>query len=165
MSNKVIIDLTQCLCNEGKKIEFCGNFLPEDSLLSYPQSKFVSVDYVLNVVFTNPNVEADGNLIVEVSGLCDKCAKQITKKFDFPFEICFCKDQTSDPDMFVYSGSKLDVTEAFNQEIVLNLPTSFLCKEDCKGLCPKCGADRNVCDCGCDTTKENPFSFLKNLKF
>lgn len=161
----MIIDLTQNLSNEGKSFEFEGNFLPDDSLLPYPQSKFISANYSLCVMFTNPNISVHGKINLEISGICDKCVKPIVNKFDFPIELTFCRDYAENPDDFVYTGSKLDITEALYQEIVLNLPTSFLCKEDCKGLCPKCGADRNVCDCDCDTTRENAFSFLKNLKF
>ena len=46
----------------------------------------------------------------------------------------------------------------------LNLPLISVCKPDCKGLCPVCGANRNVTGCGClQTDTENPFSVLKDL--
>ena len=38
----------------------------------------------------------------------------------------------------------------------MNLPGRFLCSEDCKGLCPKCGADLNLGDCGCDKEDIDP---------
>lgn len=42
----------------------------------------------------------------------------------------------------------LDLTEAIRQNLLVNVPLSPLCKEDCAGLCPECGADLNVEDCG-----------------
>ena len=50
--------------------------------------------------------------------------------------------------------------------IAMNLPVRFLCREDCKGLCPVCGADRNVQSCSCVQEKPkdaNPFDKLKGL--
>ena len=48
-------------------------------------------------------------------------------------------------------------------------PFVILCKEDCKGLCPTCGADLNEGPCACDSSDDidpdNPFAVLKNLKF
>ena len=43
----------------------------------------------------------------------------------------------------------LDVTDDIRQEILLAYPAQFLCREDCLGLCPRCGADRNQGPCGC----------------
>jgi uncharacterized protein len=44
-----------------------------------------------------------------------------------------------------------------------------LCEEDCKGLCPTCGADLNEGPCACDSSDDidpdNPFAVLRNLKF
>ena len=45
---------------------------------------------------------------------------------------------------------KLDLDELATADILLELPSKHLCKPDCKGLCPDCGADLNetACDCG-----------------
>ena len=51
----------------------------------------------------------------------------------------------------VPSGSQtLDVTEEMRQALVLALPNHARCREDCKGLCPRCGGNRNERACACE---------------
>ena len=61
-------------------------------------------------------------------------------------------------------GMKLDVDELVYSEVVLDLPTKHLCKEDCKGLCCNCGKNLNEGECGCDTDYIDPrLAKLKEL--
>ena len=46
--------------------------------------------------------------------------------------------------------------EIVYKNIYMNLPSKKLCKNDCKGLCPKCGKNLNEGDCGCDTREADP---------
>lgn len=58
----------------------------------------------------------------------------------------------------------LDVDNCVQTDIILNLPVKFLCKEDCKGICPKCGKDLNDGECGCQTEEIDPrLEVLKEL--
>lgn len=137
----------------------------DDSILPYPNAKLASVNVDFGVTFTKPDVLVDGTITCVVDGFCDRCANSVTKTFSIPFNQTFYKDGTDDEDDYSYFGSKLDATKAVYDEIVLSLPSSLLCSEDCKGLCPKCGVNLNEQQCDCDTTRENAFSVLKDLKF
>ena len=53
-------------------------------------------------------------------------------------------------------GTSLDTNELAKSEILLHWPMKILCKDDCKGLCSKCGADLNYEECGCDRTVLDP---------
>ena len=145
VSDKVIIDLTENFAAIGEPIDFSFKCNLDDSLLPYPNAKFVQAEVQLAVTFLKPNLLVKGNIICHIKGFCDRCL-------------------ADDEDGYVYSGSRLDVTKAICDEIVLSLPTALLCKPDCKGLCPKCGANLNVEQCNCDTSRENVFVALKNLK-
>ena len=151
--SKIVIDLTENLANIGEPLMFQGEFALPSDLLPYPQATLTKVEVDFDVTFENPNVFIEGEITCFIEGICDRC---LTK---------FYKDSATDEDAYIYSGSKLDVTKAVCDEIVLSLPLSFLCKEDCKGLCHKCGTDLNKQTCSCDTTPDNAFSVLKNLKF
>ena len=48
------------------------------------------------------------------------------------------------------------LAELATADILLELPTSVLCVESCKGLCPVCGANLNEGDCGCDRSQRDP---------
>lgn len=165
MSEKIVIDLSKYMSEVGKTLPFQAEFEPKDELLPYPNATITKSTVDFSVTFLNPEVHVCGDITCFVSGQCDKCLAPVNKAITIPFDQIFYKDCSDDPDAFVYQNGKADITQAVEEEIALGVPTSLLCNDDCKGLCPKCGADRNKVQCDCDTTKENPFSFLKNLKF
>ena len=163
-SKKIIIDLTKSLANVGVPQRFTGDFVLDGNLLPYPNATLTKILVDCDVTFTKPNVEVCGNLTCVIEGSCDKCLCEVSKQIVLPFAQTFIKDGVGE-DEYVYSGSKLDATKAVEDEIILSLPTLLLCKDDCKGLCPKCGTNLNVSQCDCDLEKGNVFSQLKNLKF
>ncbi len=64
-----------------------------------------------------------------------------------------------------YEGKEIDLKPAVREQILLQIPGSPLCREDCKGLCPRCGKDLNEGDCGCDRTVLDPrWAALKGLQ-
>ena len=61
-------------------------------------------------------------------------------------------------------GYMLNLSELVESDILLELPTKMLCKEECKGLCQNCGKDLNEGSCNCKTQFVNPkFAALKDL--
>jgi len=164
VSENILIDLTENIANVGKSVPFKGVYNLPDNLTPYPNAVLNKVAVNFEVMFGNPNVSIVGTISCYISGYCDRCLKPIETQIDLPFEQTFYKDE-ADEDKYIYTNSLLDATQAVSDEIVLSLPTLLLCKDDCKGLCPKCGCDLNERQCDCDLTRENPFSALKNLKF
>ncbi len=64
-----------------------------------------------------------------------------------------------------YSGTEVDVTRLVYEQILLALPTRPLCDEECRGLCPQCGSNRNLGDCACTVDAGDPrLSVLRGLK-
>ncbi|MFN8180166.1 MAG: DUF177 domain-containing protein [bacterium] len=53
-------------------------------------------------------------------------------------------------------GAVLDLAEPFRAAILLEVPIKNLCRGDCRGLCPVCGADRNAAECGCERPRGDP---------
>lgn len=63
-----------------------------------------------------------------------------------------------------YDGEYLDLDGEIEEQVVLEIPYKPLCRDDCKGLCAKCGADLNSGECGCDRAGTGfTFSALKNF--
>lgn len=63
-----------------------------------------------------------------------------------------------------YDGEYLDLIGEIEEQVILEIPYKPLCREDCKGLCDKCGADLNSGECGCDRSGTGfTFSALKNF--
>ncbi|MEX2530341.1 MAG: DUF177 domain-containing protein [Gemmatimonadota bacterium] len=60
---------------------------------------------------------------------------------------------------------ELDLGDAVREELILAAPAYLLCREDCQGLCPRCGVDRNVESCDCSLNEPDPrWDALRALK-
>lgn len=63
-----------------------------------------------------------------------------------------------------YKNDILNTEDLLKEQLVLNIPMKPLCSEDCKGLCPKCGADLNVTQCNCAASEiDSRLAVLKQL--
>jgi uncharacterized metal-binding protein YceD (DUF177 family) len=71
---------------------------------------------------------------------------------------------TDDLDVFPYTGDAIDLEALVREQFVLSVPYAPLCKEDCLGLCPQCGTDRNVAPCDCEKPIDPRFAALQGLK-
>jgi len=74
-------------------------------------------------------------------------------------------DSEYDEDLSTVIGeTEIDLTELMRQALLVSLPFQPLCRQDCKGLCPNCGKNRNREECSCTTAPaESPFSKLASL--
>ncbi len=107
---------------------------------------------------------------------CTRCLSPVAAPLDIKFDVSFVteenftaeKETALEPDDLetdVFGGDKLDLKELVREQVLLDLPTQLFCKDDCKGLCQKCGANRNLIDCKCEETEIDPrWAALKNLK-
>ena len=64
--------------------------------------------------------------------------------------------EIDDDEQFFMRDYELDGDELIHNELIMGLPMKVLCKDDCKGLCPMCGSNRNEVSCGCDTFVPDP---------
>ena len=99
----------------------------------------------------------------EIERTCGRCLKVYTEKLNAQV----AGAENIENDAFIYESDLLDITEPVRESLLLAVPLQALCREDCRGLCPVCGADRNEGDCGCDTTSVDPRlaalkQFIKN---
>jgi uncharacterized protein len=64
-----------------------------------------------------------------------------------------------------FRGSEIDLGSFFQEVIALAFPVQPVCREDCRGLCPRCGTDRNVESCDCsEVRRDSPFAALQVLR-
>jgi uncharacterized protein len=69
-----------------------------------------------------------------------------------------------DLDLFPYDGDKVDLEPLIREQFILAVPFAPLCKDDCSGLCPQCGIDRNYEKCSCEAPGDPRFAALRGLK-
>lgn len=86
-------------------------------------------------------------------GVCDRCADDIEKEYDFSLNKIIVNTMENENDDYddyiVVENNVLDLDELINEEIQLFLPAKMLCKDDCKGLCQNCGKNLNYEKCEC----------------
>ena len=97
-----------------------------------------------------------------VRGECRRCLTDVLDDVDIDVDaVVFTTDPDAadDPDFYPISerATTVDVTEVVREELALAAQTDLLlCREDCAGLCPKCGADLNAGPCACRTAPAEP---------
>lgn len=99
-------------------------------------------------------LSAIGKVDASFNCVCARCLKALENSISIPFTAYLdeeLQDEESE-DYYLIEGDDVDIGEIARDALVLNMPTRFLCSEDCKGLCPKCGKNLNdgPCDCGED---------------
>ncbi len=113
-----------------------------------------------------------GEVAVPLEVSCARCLAEFPLTVTVPFEETFVRtgniqeqaQGADDEDARPFRGETVDLAEAAEAALHLNIPLRFLCRKDCAGLCPKCGIDRNdqTCDCIVDDD-DNPFAALRGL--
>ena len=110
---------------------------------------------------------------------CGRCLKEFVFPLKAVFSLVFARmDDDTDEEMqeeremaaeeagmIPFTGEELDLCEAVQEQVIMALPVRPLCREDCQGLCPVCGADRNEESCTCAENMVDPrWKALAGLK-
>jgi uncharacterized protein len=122
-------------------------------------------------------LETSGSFVAEGETACDRCSETVFVRIDKEFRTVFVPRDRRPPeagdlelspgdlDIAFYDGAGIEVNDIFWEQVALALPVKILCREDCRGVCPACGANRNrtKCDCAAEA-RRGPFDVLKTLK-
>jgi uncharacterized protein len=120
-------------------------------------------------------VHVRGRVTARVQIECDRCLKPVELPVDSSFKLEYVTTEDyqaqqaielteDDLDLSIFDGEALDIDELVAEEILLAVPDQVLCDENCKGICDRCGADRNTTDCACETKQVDPrWAGLKEL--
>ncbi|MBO5734158.1 MAG: DUF177 domain-containing protein [Clostridia bacterium] len=111
----------------------------------------------------------EAEVSAEIKTSCARCLKEIVMPLDFDFsETLVLSGQETDADadsVIFFEGTEIDVGEIAINNLLLNVSTKYLCRDDCKGICPKCGKNLNEVSCDCDFFEIDPrWEKLKNFK-
>lgn len=125
-------------------------------------------------------VEIDAEVKTRVSLTCSRCLKGFEMPLATRFALTYAEElpeisgeedeeevelSAEEMGIILFHGEEIDLREAVQDQVVMALPLRPLCSEECRGLCPQCGADLNQGDCGCAPLAFNPkFGTLKDFK-
>ena len=106
-----------------------------------------------------------GHIRTRLLCICDRCAAEFEKSVDIPLELTLATEleDEENPDFYLLCDEKLELEEVLSDCFILELESSFLCREDCKGLCGRCGADLNMGPCSCKKEKDPRLAVLEQL--
>jgi uncharacterized protein len=146
-------------------------FTHEDAVLSEP----IVADFVLS--HNDLNLNVDGTVETAINFKCSCCTKDFTRPLVASFNASYLPQpkwtnadaeielRYEDMEVEYYDGITLDVNLVVLEQIELAIPMRFVCREDCKGLCYKCGADLNEGACNCKNEKiDSRLSVLLEFK-
>jgi DUF177 domain-containing protein len=128
----------------------------------------------LQVTRSDREVIVSGMLTAELELQCSRCLRDFRKLLDVPVNVVYHPiDEFADErrelkdeemDMGFYRGEEIDLQELVREQVLLNMQMKPLCTENCKGICPRCGADLNASGCKCETSQIDPrLEVLKKL--
>ncbi len=156
------IDLSDIISSENKEMskQAAIEMKAFDSKLGqFPIVK--SMPFVLT--FTNENNKRlliRGETEVTIAIPCDRCLEEVDKGFhlrmDKDIDLTGSDDGRGMEESNFMTGTNLDVDQLIFGEILVSWPMKVLCREDCKGICKRCGANLNEAECQCQKTEPDP---------
>ncbi len=151
----LVLDLEKLFQSEGSSIpihhEADFSYLDEPGGFSFRNPVLIegSVQNEARIVSIRADVTAD------IDTICDRCASDMTLHMSVPMDHTLVRELNREEDADLYivlENALLDVEALAAEDLMLDMPSKFLCQEDCKGLCPTCG--KNLNDGPCDCAKE-----------
>lgn len=96
---------------------------------------------------------------------CDRCGRPLTREKTVPLDSLVAQELENEEndEILLLDGTELDLDEVVTTAFVLAMDTKNLCSNDCKGLCPRCGANLNDGPCGCRPETDPRWAALSQL--
>ncbi len=120
-------------------------------------------------------IRVTGRLQVALRMECDRCTEPFTKKIEEEFDLIYLPAPETTPGAEIaigpsdshfgfYEGTRLELNDILQEQVLLAIPLQRLCRAECQGICPMCGQNRNETDCNCQTRIiDERWSGLKDL--
>ena len=133
--------------------------------VSYPVSEPVKAEGMVRN--TAGVLVMTGEINTCIHGTCDRCASPFDREIKLPINVVLvtemANEENEDEWVFPLEGDSADLDDIVRTVFVLNLDSKLLCKEDCKGLCHRCGKNLNEGPCNCQKELDPRFAALKQL--
>ncbi len=120
-------------------------------------------------------IRVSGRLQTEVEVACDRCLEPVVLPLKTDFDLIYrpaaympeaeeVEVQEKETDVGFYQGEGLDLKDVLREQVLLALPMHSVCREECLGICPVCGQNRNTAQCACrEELVDDRWAGLKNL--
>ncbi len=163
---------------EGSAKPFAHTYAPAELILDEESARLTEPPQIRGSASRTGNeVRLRGNIKARAEVDCDRCLAALDIPIETDFDVTYipasdyaanetAELQADDLLVSVYEDDSIDVDEIVREQILLAMPARALCGEDCKGLCPVCGNNRNTQPCSCEDKETDPrWAGLKDLRF
>ena len=120
-------------------------------------------------------IAVSGHLSTTMEVACDRCLETTRMPVDADFRLLYrpasseiasgeINLEDAESQAGFYEGEGLELNDVLREEILLLLPMQRVCREDCKGICPVCGQNRNLVECNCHlNVGDDRWAGLRNI--
>ena len=145
----MILDLKKLKRTGKDSSNFFFEYSPETELLDLPNADIVLPISVNGTVTITGEHSAylEGEVVFSVKGECTRCLKDTEKEFALNFQEGV---ESNNPDGYPVKNDTVDLRPIVDDLIAINSPVTFLCSEDCKGICTGFGVNLNDDKCKCN---------------
>ena len=163
----MLLGLSKIIDRPGESVSFSTSVDLSD--LQYGQCYPVTEPVVANGMVRNTAgvLVMTGSVQTTIHGVCDRCATEFDQNIDFPIDVVLvtelANEENEDEWVFPLEGDSADLEDIVRTVFVLNLDSKLLCKDNCKGLCCRCGKNLNDGPCSCQKELDPRFAALKQL--
>jgi uncharacterized protein len=122
-------------------------------------------------------IRVRGHVNAEIEMACDRCLEPVQHSIDNDFDLFYrpAPEEGGVPhdlaigpgeaEIGYYEGIGMELSDVIREYVLLTLPMQSICRDECAGICPKCGKNRNAGECGCVQEQVNDrWSALRNWK-
>ncbi len=153
---KIVVSAYQ----EGVPREVRETYDPRECELDLVDMKFLKNLELEGTILREPDsLSFSGQLESRIVRICGRCLQESEEDLSLPFQFYY---ETKDKEV-------IDTIDDIREAVVVDQPMAYFCREDCLGLCPYCGGNRNEKPCRCSEKHEekqepkNPFQKLKQF--
>lgn len=162
----MFISVSGALKNPGQSFPFeATTTISEMEVLGDPM-RFEDIVIKGEIIGAQDSVNVAASITAVAHTRCSRCLQPMSMPVTAAVNENFVRSpDPEDPDQYELQGYQIDLDPLVTDALLLEIPIRFLCSEDCKGLCPVCGVNRNLVSCTCHegVNKENPFSALRSM--
>ena len=125
-----------------------------------------TVKVALSLQSFSGGLRAKGHIEAPWHGTCRRCSTPVLGISNVAVDERFVDERgPGDEETYLIEGDFVDLAPLVHDAIFLDLPLAPLCREDCRGLCPYCGIDRNEATCECQAPVDPRWATLDGLRF
>ena len=163
----MLLGLSKIIDSPGASVSFSTSMDLSDLCygVSYPVTEPVKAEGTVRN--TAGVLMMKGVITTCIHGVCDRCASDFDRDIEVPIDVVLvtemANEENEDEWVFPLEGDSADLDDIVRTVFVLNLDSKLLCKEDCKGLCHRCGKNLNDGPCNCQKELDPRFAALKQL--